>query len=226
MSKAMRALRICVLAVVAVLPSSIKLILFRKLFHYKIGENVSIGLSLIDARKVEIEDGARIGHFNVVRNLPNLIIDNRASIGQWNWITCGDFFTSGVSEIEPPDVQGLFLGAHAALTSRHYVDCAGGVFIGAFTTVAGVRSAILTHQINFEGRQECKAVTIGDYCYIGSNARFVPGASVGDRCVVGMGALVAGALPENDTLYVGVPARPVRDVGDGEYFHRTVGRAR
>ena len=221
-----RSLRLTTLALTALLPAPAKRAIYCHVFGYKIAATATIRLCILDAGRVRIGEHARIGHFTVIRNLPELVLEDHATLGQWNWITCGEFFTNGMSELRPPAEQGLFLGAHAALTSRHYVDCAGGVFIGAFTTVAGVRSAILTHQIDFEGRQECKAVKIGDYCYIGSNARFVPGAAVGNRCVIGMGALVAGILPECDTLYVGVPARAIRKVGDGDYFHRTVGQAR
>lgn len=42
----------------------------------------------------------------------------------------------------------LILEESAGITSRHYIDCNGGVYIGAFTTVAGIKSQILTHSIN------------------------------------------------------------------------------
>ena len=52
-------------------------------------------------------------------------------------------------------------------------------------------------------------IRIGDGCWIGSRAVVLPGVTVGDGCVIAAGAVVrADCAP--DTLYAGVPARPVR----------------
>jgi len=222
----LRALRIAGLMIIAVLPRRVKPAVYRAVFRYDIDPSASIGICIIDAKEVQIGPGCRIGHFTVVRKLPQLVMGDHATLGQWNWITCGEFFTSGESEVPPPERQGLFIDRHAALTSRHYVDCAGGVFIGQFTTVAGIRSTIITHQIDINARQVCEPVRIGEYCYIGSDVKFVPGACVPDRSIVAMGAVVVGALPECGGLYTGVPARYLRPAKEGEYFTRSVGRAR
>lgn len=213
--------------VLVVAPSRIKRLVYRRFFGWDIGEDVSIGLCVITAKNVQLGHAARIGNFTVIRNLPSLVLEDHASIGSWNWITCGSFFTSGEASVSPPKEQGLFMGRHSALTSRHYVDCPGGVHIGPFTTVAGVRTTIVTHYVDMEtNAQTCKPVRIGGYCYIGSNARFTPGSSVPDACVVGMGAVVVGHLDQPNLLYGGVPARPIRPAGNGEYFRRETGRAR
>jgi len=226
MLKVRQMLRFSGLVIVAFLPGTWKRLVYRHVFKYEVHDTARIRICFIDADRVTLGANSAIGHFTVIRHLPELHLGDHATIGQWNWITCGEFFTSGESEVPPPAQQGLFIDRHAALTSRHYVDCAGGVFIGAFTTVAGVRSTIMTHQINMEGRQVCAPVRIGDFCYIGSDVKFVPGATVPDRSVVGMGAVVAGELPDCEGLYVGVPARFVRTIEQSEYFTRTVGRAR
>jgi acetyltransferase-like isoleucine patch superfamily enzyme len=226
MGNVARKIRVMALLLTAVLPRRAKIAVYRTVFRYEVDGSARIGLCFLDAKDVLIGPGCRIGHFTVVRRLPQLVLADHATIGQWNWITCGEFFTGGRSEVPPPPQQGLFIERHAALTSRHYVDCAGGVFIGQFTTVAGVRSTLLTHQIDLEARQVCKPIRIGDYCYIGSDVKFVPGACVPDRCIIGMGAVVVGTLPECGGLYAGVPARYLRPVEAGEYFTRAVGRAR
>ena len=51
--------------------------------------------------------------------------------------------------LDMTDEERAVMGRHAALTSRHYVDCSNRVDIGEFTTVAGARSQILTHAIDF-----------------------------------------------------------------------------
>jgi acetyltransferase-like isoleucine patch superfamily enzyme len=141
-------------------------------------------------------------------------------VGRFNWVSSATAFARA-----PGVERGIFaLGDHAALMSRHYVDCSGGVEIGSFSTVAGVRSTILTHEVDPQaGRQVTASVAIGDYCLISSNVSIAPGAKIPDRCVVGMGAVVAGALEKPDTLYAGIPARPIRGTGSGKYFSRSVG---
>jgi acetyltransferase-like isoleucine patch superfamily enzyme len=115
----------------------------------------------------------------------------------------------------------LVVDRRGAITSRHYIDCSGDVSVGAFTVVAGVRSTILTHQIDVvESRQTVAPVAIGDYCFIGSNCRITPGSAIPDRCVTAMGSVVVGELPQPGMLYAGVPARPVKELGDATFFNR------
>jgi maltose O-acetyltransferase len=55
-------------------------------------------------------------------------------------------------------------------------------------------------------------VTIGDGCWFGARVTVTPGVTVGQGCVVGSGAVVVKDC-EPDGLYVGSPARRVRDLG-------------
>jgi gamma-carbonic anhydrase len=59
--------------------------------------------------------------------------------------------------------------------------------------------------------------TIKDRCLIGMGAKILDGAVIGEECIIGAGSLV----PEGKTipprsLTMGVPARVVRQVSDGE----------
>ncbi|MBJ7339108.1 MAG: hypothetical protein JHC64_15525 [Mycolicibacterium sp.] len=140
-----------------------------------------------------------------------------ARIGQWNWITAS-------RPIRDAGGDGLLvLGAHSAVTSRHYVDCTGGVRIGTHSTIAGIRSTIFTHGISWKSStQTPNAVEIGDYCLISSNATVTPGSVVGSRVVVGMGATVAGQLTEPG-LYMQPRAALVKTDLAGRYFDRARG---
>jgi carbonic anhydrase/acetyltransferase-like protein (isoleucine patch superfamily) len=60
-------------------------------------------------------------------------------------------------------------------------------------------------------------VTIGDHCYIGSEARMAPGAAVPDCCIVGMGAVVVRPFAETYSLLAGVPAVRRRALGPDDY---------
>lgn len=218
-------MRTIAVLVCTVLPTNLKRVLFQRCFGWKIDRTARIGLSLfLDVQHVELGPHVRIGHGNVFRNLRHLRVGEHASIGQWNWITTAHEFLTAP---EMPERGTLTLGGHAAVTSRHYVDCAGGVRIGAFTTVAGVRSTIFSHQIDTKAsRQTARPVEIGEYCFIGSNVCVTPDARIPDRCVIAMGSVVTGELPEPNTLYGGVPARAIKSLPDSAYFHRKEGYVR
>jgi len=162
--------------------------------------------------------GSRIGPFNVFRDIEELVLERDAVIGQWNWISASrELVAAG-------GTARLAMGESSALTSRHYVDASGGVTIGRFTTVAGVRSTFITHGIDWTtSKQRTRPITIGEYCLIGSNATVAPGTSVPDRVVVGMGSTLRGRLPSENAIYHGGSV-PVANVGlEGEYFTRAIG---
>lgn len=213
------------LLVVGLLPCGwLKRTALRRLFGWEVDESAWIGISIFtNVRHARIGPGARIGHFNVFRNLLYLELGEEAAIGRWNCITAAKEFL----EVRQTEGCGrLVVGHHAAITLRHYVDCPGGIEVGAFTTIAGVRSTILTHQIDIRSNYSIiLPVKIGDYCYVGSDVRIVPGSSIPDRCVIAMGSVVAGKLAESNTLYGGVPARPLKSVDEGAYFSRKERRA-
>lgn len=75
--------------------------------------------------------------------------------------------------------------------------------------------------------ERCGSVTphpirIGDGSWLGAGVIVLPGATVGRGAVVGAGAVVARDVPPN-TLAVGAPARPVRNLlGISEGVHEAV----
>jgi acetyltransferase-like isoleucine patch superfamily enzyme len=212
-------IRSTLVTVVAALPASeLKNSLLRRL-GWAIGDGVYIGPCLIfNVDHVDIGGGARIGYFNVVRDLASLTVGEHADIGQWNWVTaCRPFGEAGGACL-------LHLGSHSAITSRHYIDCSGGVRVGTHTTIAGVRSALLTHGISWKSSaQTFSPIEIGDYCLISSNVHVSPGTVVGNRIVVGMGATIAGRLLDPG-LYIQSRAKLVNSDLGGEYFRREEGR--
>jgi acetyltransferase-like isoleucine patch superfamily enzyme len=166
---------------------------------------------------VDIGDGAQINPFNVMRELASLTLGDHARIGSWNWVTA----SRAMRAIGGAAV--LHLGAHSAISSRHYIDSTGGIRIGTHTTIAGERSTFITHGISWKkGAQTCSSIEIGDYCLISSNVQVAPGSIIGSRIVVGMGATIAGQLLEPG-LYVQPRATLVKSDLDGGYFDREQG---
>lgn len=208
---------VCVLSLM--LPNRVKITMLRICLGYDIHPKAWIGMSLIMCNHLYLGPGAHIGHFNVVRNVNRLVLQEGAGIGQWNWISAASEFIPHKSG----DATGIcVLEEKAILTSRHYVDCSGGFFLGSYSIIAGVRSTIMTHQIDVSlSEQSMGAVRIGDHCHIGSNVKILPFTNIAGRSMVAMGSVVRGAVAPSGYLWAGVPAVCKREV-TGEWFERTV----
>ena len=204
--------------VVAALPASrLKNSLLRRL-GWAVGSGVHIGPCLVlNVGRVDIDHGAMIGAFNVFNDLGVLTLKEHAIIGHWNWVTASRALGgAGASCL-------LHVGAHSAITSRHYIDCSGGIRVGTHTTIAGVRSTLLTHGISWRSNaQTFSSIEIGDYCLISSNVQVSPGTVIGSRIVIGMGATIAGRVVDPG-LYVQSRATLVKSDLDGDYFRRAQG---
>ena len=88
---------------------------------------------------VEMKQGAHLGNLNWVTGLPT---------------GGGRYFLH-----QPERRPELRMGRHASVTNRHLIDCTGTVTIGAFATLAGFQSQILTHSIDLAaGRQASEPV--------------------------------------------------------------------
>jgi acetyltransferase-like isoleucine patch superfamily enzyme len=214
--------RLIIAIVIVPLPSGLKRLALIHLLGAQIDVSARIGVSIVDSDALEMGPRSRIGHFTVLRGLRRTHLNSGATIGNFNWITASPMFSS---ESALPDHASFNLGRESAITSRHYIDCGGGVAIGEYTTIAGVRSTILSHQIDLAaGVQSPKTTRIGDYCFVSSNVCVAPGASVPDRSAVAMGAVVVGDLVPTGALFGGVPARVLREnVDSGDYFTRSQG---
>jgi acetyltransferase-like isoleucine patch superfamily enzyme len=211
------------LACTIALPWSIRRRLYARFLGWHLAPTARIGFSYVDADRLTMAAGSRIGHLNVIRNLRILEIGEGSLMGQWNWLTVASEF----DEPAPPSggFRGLRLGNYVAIVSRHYLDCSGGITIGDNTLIAGVRSTFLTHQVDTEaGTYGTLPISIGEFCLVSANVCFTPGSVLPARSVVAMGAVVTGTLEVEGALYGGVPARVIRTgIGGGRYFSRERG---
>jgi acetyltransferase-like isoleucine patch superfamily enzyme len=185
--------------IVAALPASkLKNALLRRL-GWAIGDGVHIGPCLVlRVGNVDVGGGAYIGSFNVIRDLAALTLGEHTEIMHWNWVTASRL----LGEAGAPCL--LQLGPHSNITSRHYIDCSGGIRVGTTSAIGGVRSTLMTHGISvmswpartLRKTNDCTLgpIEIGDYCLLSSNVQVSPGTVVGSRIVVGMGATIAGQL--------------------------------
>ena len=196
-----------------------------KQFDYKIHPNCWIGFSLVFPTRLIMEEGSRIGHLTVCKNIDLLYLKAHASIGRGNWITGFPLAPSRHFDQEKDRRPELIVGEHAAITHRHLIDCTNSVTIGKFTTLAGFQSQIITHSIDIE--KNCQAslpVRIGDYCFVGTNCVLLGGSALPDFCVLGAKSLLNKNFTESYQLYGGVPARPIEKLSpECGYFRRTEG---
>ena len=194
-------------------------------FGYSIHPSSRIGFAWIFPRRLIMEEGSRIGHLTLCKNIDLLHLGAHAIVGQLNWITG---FPSGASRHfghQPDRRPELIVERHAGISSRHLIDCTARVRIGEFATIGGFRSQLLTHSIDFTaGRQTAEPIDIGEYSFTGTNSVVLGGAVLPHHAVLGAQSLLNKKWDEPYRLYAGVPARPVKELSpDMEYFRRTEG---
>jgi acetyltransferase-like isoleucine patch superfamily enzyme len=216
-------LRTALHAALAPLPSALKVPIYRHAFGFRIGAGAHIGCSLLDVDHLELGDGARVGHGNVLTGTRSVRLGVGAEIGYGNILRGGDeivldrFATvlrfNVLNSIPDNDCEGptdprLHLGPGAYVVSGHRLDFTDRITLGTNVIVAGRNSSLWTHN-----RQSTRPIAIGDFCYLGSEVRIAPGASLGDWSILGMGAVLAGSAAAH-TVHGGVPAKPIRAIND------------
>ena len=205
-------------------PWVLKRWVLRRFWGYQIADGARIGLSYVFPGHLVMGQGAYIGHLNVAIHLERLECGAHSIIERSNWITGHALGGKHFAHRTLRD-PALLLGAHAAITKSHIIDCTDRVEIGAFTTLAGYHSQIITHGIHVgEGRQDCKPIRIGAYCLVGTRVTVLGGAALPDHTVLGAGSVLNKAHAEEFAVYAGQPAVKVKDLpADAAYFHRSSG---
>lgn len=195
------------------------------LMGYELHPTSKIGLSWVFPRKLIMEEHSSIGALTVCKSLSLLHLKSYATIGRGNWITG---FPSGPGKHfahQPLRNPQLILSEHAAITHRHLIDCTHSVEIGRFTTLAGFNTQILSHSIDLENcRQSSAPISIGEYCFIGTNSVLLGGSTLPGHSVLGAKSLLNKCYTDEYNMYGGVPARPLKRLNrDLLYFTRTCG---
>ena len=207
------------------LPWAMRRSFLEKQFGYTLHPSSRIGLAWIFPERLIMEANTSIGHLTLCKNIALLHLHEHASIGRGNWITGFPQGPSPHFATETDRRPQLIVGEHAAITHRHLIDCTNSVTIGKFTTFAGFQSQILTHTIDLpQNRQVSAPVSIGDYCFVGTNCVLLGGSALPDFSVLGAKSLLNKAFTETHHLYGGVPARAVQALPpDYAYFRRSEG---
>ena len=219
-----RRVRLAGLALVGLLPNALKKPLYRAVFGYRIDPGVRIGLVLLDAEQVHLGEGTRIGHLNAIVRVEQFETGRQTRIGNLNVIRGGERVSLGdytevmrlnvLNAIPDHDcttepVSVLELAPGAVVVSGLRIDFTDRVRLGKNVIVGGRNSSLWTHN-----RQETAPITIGDFCYLGSEVRLAPGAKLPEECILGLGSVLAGEITEPCSLVAGVPAKVVRALNE------------
>jgi len=221
--KLRRALRRVGLITTALIPfQSLKRLTYGLIFRYEIARSAQIGMAYLDCKALKVGANTRISHGAVFLNCGKVAIGENVLIGSANLFRGGDFLELGdfsqvlrlnvINAIPDNDcvnapVSYFKLGYGSVITAEHRIDFTDQVFIGRCTTFGGRNSSIWTHN-----RRDGRAVTIGDYCYIGSEIRMAPGSSIPDCSIVGLGSVLTKPILEPWSLIAGVPAKRRRAI--------------
>lgn len=209
-----------------VFPWQIRRFFLVNVLGYHIDTTAKIGLSIILSKNLIMEAHASIRSFSFCNAIDLLRIEEYGTIGTLVYITgystaLKDHFCHvGNRKCE------LHLGSHSAITSRHFIDCTAGVVIGKFTTIAGIRSQILTHSIDLKlNRQHAISVEIGDYCFVGSGCIILPGSKLPSYSILSAFSLLNKAYSDQLWFYGGIPTKPIKqlELHDVRYFSRVKG---
>ncbi len=209
------------------LPWTLRRLVLQAVCGFSIHKTAFISrFALVLPSHLEMGPKSYIGSFTVCKGLASVCLQEHGFIGPLNWITAFPLGTgSRHFELDPERKPRLIVERHAAITSRHLIDCTDEVRVGAFSTFAGFRSQILTHSIDLnQSRQRCKPVRIGHHCFVGTGCVLLGGSSLPDSSVLGAHSLLASPLETPGYLYAGVPAKPIKPIDPGAaYFSRDVG---
>jgi acetyltransferase-like isoleucine patch superfamily enzyme len=223
----MRKLKQLVCFAAVLLPWRLRRLTFRTVCGFEIDKTAFISrFALVQPSRLEMGPGSFIGAFTVCKGLNLVRLEDHGRIGSLNWVTGYPVGTgSRHFELDLERKPCLIVERHAAITSRHLIDCTDQVRIGAFSTFAGFRSQILTHSIDLnQSRQRCKPVSIGHHCFVGTGCILLGGSSLPDCSILGAGSLLASRQDTPGYLYGGVPAKPIKPIEPGaEYFSRSTG---
>ena len=222
----MSRLKLIVMIAAWPLPWTLRRRLLAAVCGYKIAPTAKVSRwALLMPAKLEVGEHAFVGAFTVCKGLTLLKVEDHGWIGPFNWITAFPVGTGSRHFADDTDRKPqLIVEQHAAITSRHLIDCTAEVIIGAFTTFAGFRSQILTHSIDLkESRQRARPVRIGHHCFVGTNCVLLGGSVLPDCSVLGAHSLLNKEYKVPQYLYGGVPAKPIAPLEPGRYFSRTQG---
>lgn len=208
------------------IPWFIRRRLLMLIFGYVIHPTARIGFAWVYPKRLRMDSGAHIDHLTVAVNLDYLYLQDSATIGRSNWITGFPLESQSLHFAHQTERRcQLVLERHASITKKHHIDCTNEILIGAFSTIAGYRTQILTHSIDLDHNcQTSHGIYIGRYTFVGTGCVILGGSILPDYSVLGACSLLNRPLQDSWSLYAGQPAKRLRSIErSSAYFTRDNG---
>lgn len=145
------------------------------------------------------------GNEMFVYNTPNIWNDQGGQI-----IFQGSFGTNPGASFVIRNNALLQIGDKSSFGQNLRILCSKEITIGK-ELLASWNITIMdtdSHYFDVDGKlsEFSNGITIGNHCFIGSNASVLKGTSIADNAVIASHAVVSGKLLESSALYAGVPA--------------------
>lgn len=176
-----------------------------------------------------IENGVRLRFANRIRLERGVFLDqsvylhacpNGIKIGQNSIIMHGAILH--VYNFRKLPSAGIFIGRDSLIGEYSVIRGQGGVTIGdrvytsPFTQILAVNHVFHDPERPFVDQGiTAEGIVIEDDVWIGAGAIITDGVRIGKGSVIAAGAVVTHDIPEH-TLAAGVPARPIRNIAQGE----------
>jgi acetyltransferase-like isoleucine patch superfamily enzyme len=206
---------------ISILPSALKVRIYRML-GWKIGRDVHIGFgSVILAERVELADGASIGYLCFVR-ITELKLGKRAALSNVVRATLHTLELRSQSTIHSQNqISGdradpnsiLYLGPASAILPHCFIDVTKPIRLGRNVGVGG-GSYLFTHGYwlsKLDGFPVSYGeINMADDVWLPWGCFVMPNVTVESRVVVGARAVINKSLPAG-VLAAGVPAKIIRD---------------
>lgn len=207
----MRRLRALLGLVLGLLPASpIKNRLLNLLGHDVHPTAVIRPVFLVNVDRLEVGAGSLIRNWNLFRNLRVARIGLDTHIGPSNIIWANRKYR--YAEVTNPELVGVFeIGKRALITRHHHIDATGGCIIGDWSAMAGRKSTVLTHSYEpMSHTMGCAPTRISECSFMANQSIMGMGAVLPPRSVLAMGGVLMPGATQEDTLYGGVPAKPLK----------------
>jgi acetyltransferase-like isoleucine patch superfamily enzyme len=186
----MNKIKIIVLAISTIFPSSIRILLMN-LLGYKINRKAKLKLfSVILSRDIKIEAYAKIDSFVMIVGVDRLVMQEYSAIQRFTYISGNNLFK---------------LHKRAMVGSRCVLNAgAGDIEIGEYSALAP-RSSIYTHGTFLPATlgypRTNNGVKIGDYCWIMQNTSIGPGVTIESNSILLPGSSIVKNIPSNLVVY-------------------------
>lgn len=213
-------MRDVVLLALWLLPSSsLKRRLLAALGH-AVHPSAGAGPNLVwKVRRLDLAAGSDLGRYNIFKHLEHVDMGPQTALGRFNQ------FSAHPAYAQVYDRAGVVVLAECSkITSRHQLDCSGGVYLGRFSSIAGKQTLVMSHSIDFRrDAQAAYPVHIGDYGFVGTRCLVLGGAELPARSILAGGSVLtrarAGEVREPG-VWAGNPATRRSSV-DGKWFGRS-----